>query len=71
MKINFTQTGWRDYVYWETHDKKTLKRINNVIEDITGASNRRTDCLDIGGTLAEFRDMPADKFGICRMVSAK
>ena len=34
MKINFTETGWRDYLYWEGQDKKTLKRINNLIEDI-------------------------------------
>jgi len=34
MKINFTETGWRDYLYWEVQDKKTLKRINNLIEDI-------------------------------------
>jgi len=35
MKINFTETGWNDYVYWESQDKKTLKRVNNLIEDIT------------------------------------
>jgi len=34
MKINFTETGWKDYLYWEAQDKKTLKRINNLIEDI-------------------------------------
>ncbi|MDR0459676.1 MAG: Txe/YoeB family addiction module toxin [Coriobacteriales bacterium] len=34
MKINFTETGWSDYIYWEGQDKKTLKRINNLIEDI-------------------------------------
>ena len=34
MKINFTETGWSDYLYWEGQDKKTLKRINNLIEDI-------------------------------------
>jgi len=34
MKINFTETGWSDYLYWEWQDKKTLKRINNLIEDI-------------------------------------
>ena len=34
MKINFTETGWRDYLYWEGQDKKTMKRINNLIEDI-------------------------------------
>ena len=21
MKINFTETGWRDYLYWEGQDK--------------------------------------------------
>jgi toxin YoeB len=34
MKINFTETGWRDYRYWEWQDKKTLKQINKLIEDI-------------------------------------
>jgi toxin YoeB len=34
MKINFTETGWNDYVYWEGQDKKTLKQINKLIADI-------------------------------------
>ncbi|MDR0221467.1 MAG: Txe/YoeB family addiction module toxin [Lachnospiraceae bacterium] len=34
MKINFTETGWRDYLYWETENKKVLKKINDLIEDI-------------------------------------
>jgi len=34
MKISFTETGWRDYVYWETQDKKTLKQINKLIADM-------------------------------------
>jgi len=34
MKINFTETGWGDYLHWEGQDKKILKRINNLIEDI-------------------------------------
>ena len=34
MNINFTETGWNDYVYWISQDKKTIKRINNLIEDI-------------------------------------
>ena len=34
MKINFTESGWRDYIYWENQDKKTLKRINDLIADI-------------------------------------
>ena len=34
MKINFTETGWDDYTYWINQDNKTIKRINNLIEDI-------------------------------------
>jgi toxin YoeB len=34
MNINFTDTGWDDYVFWINQDKKTIKRINNLIEDI-------------------------------------
>jgi toxin YoeB len=34
MKINFTETGWGDYTYWERQDKKTLKKINSLIDDI-------------------------------------
>ena len=26
--------AWEDYVYWQTQDKKILKRINQLIEDI-------------------------------------
>jgi len=34
MKIDFTETGWQDYIYWQGQDKKTLKQINKLIEDI-------------------------------------
>ena len=26
---------WNDYVYWQTQDRKTLKRINLLIKDIS------------------------------------
>ncbi len=26
--------AWKDYLYWQTQDKKTLKRINLLIKDI-------------------------------------
>jgi len=32
--IDFQERGWEDYVYWQTQDKKTLKRINELIRDI-------------------------------------
>lgn len=33
-KILFTEQAWQDYLYWQTQDKKTLKRINQLLEDI-------------------------------------
>ena len=34
MNKNFTDKGFEDYVYWQTQDRKTLKRINELIKDI-------------------------------------
>jgi toxin YoeB len=31
--LTFDVHGWEDYVYWQTHDRKTLKRINQLIAD--------------------------------------
>ena len=30
--IRFTPAAWTDYLYWQGQDKKTLKRINLLIE---------------------------------------
>ena len=34
MKVSFTENAWEDYLYWQTQDKKTLRRINALIKDI-------------------------------------
>ena len=34
MKLKFTETGWADYLYWQETDKRMLRRINRMIEDI-------------------------------------
>ena len=39
MNKLFTDNGWQDYVYWETEDRKTLKRINKLIDDISRNGN--------------------------------
>ena len=33
LKI-FHDDAWEDYLYWQTQDKKTLKRINDLLKDI-------------------------------------
>jgi toxin YoeB len=35
--------AWDDYVYWQTQDKKTIKRINQLLLDID-----RNGCSGIG-----------------------
>ena len=39
MNKVFTDNGWEDYTYWQTEDKKTLKKINNLIKDIDRNGN--------------------------------
>lgn len=34
-KIIFTDQAWDDYLYWQSQDKKTLRRINQLLQDIT------------------------------------
>ena len=34
-KIIFTEQAWQDYLYWQSQDKKTLKRINQLLTDIS------------------------------------
>lgn len=33
MNILFTPEAWEDYLYWQTHDKKILQRINELIKE--------------------------------------
>ena len=34
MLLKFTEDAWKDYCYWQSQDKKTLKRINTLIKEI-------------------------------------
>lgn len=34
MRLLWEDRAWEDYLYWQTMDKKTLKRINVLISDI-------------------------------------
>ena len=37
----WSDDAWNDYLYWQTQDKKTLKRVNQLIQDI-----ERNGCLE-------------------------
>ena len=32
-KLAWGSKAWQDYIYWQSQDKKTLKRINRLIQD--------------------------------------
>lgn len=35
MNKVWQEDAWEDYLYWQTQDKKALKRINLLIQDIS------------------------------------
>lgn len=35
MILSWAEKAWEDYLYWQQTDKKTLKRINKLIRDIS------------------------------------
>jgi toxin YoeB len=38
-KFTFSETAWEEYIYWQTQDKKTLRRINQLLKDIERNGN--------------------------------
>ena len=56
MPLFWEDRAWEDYLFWQTQDKKTLKRINAIINDVKrnpfeGVGKpepRRGICKDIG-----------------------
>jgi len=34
MQKAWTDDAWEDYLYWQQQDRKTLRRINNLLRDI-------------------------------------
>ena len=34
MRKEWSDEAWEDYLYWQSQDKKTLRKINDLIKDI-------------------------------------
>ena len=34
MKLLWEERAWADYLYWQMQDRKTLKRINDLLKDV-------------------------------------
>jgi toxin YoeB len=41
VKIVFSSQSWEEYLYWQNNDKNILKRINELIKDITRIPYKR------------------------------
>lgn len=39
MILVWDERAWEDYLWWQTEDRKTLKRINSLIKDIARNGN--------------------------------
>ncbi|MFD9287064.1 Txe/YoeB family addiction module toxin [Streptomyces sp. NPDC060030] len=39
MKLVWHESAWADYVWWQTQDRKVLKRINALVQDIVRNGN--------------------------------
>lgn len=34
MNILFSERGWEDYLHWQSRDKRILKKVNLLLQDI-------------------------------------
>lgn len=72
MRKIWSDEAWEEYLYWQTQDKKTLKRINHILREID-----RNGCQGLGkpeplsGNLAGFWSARIDEknrivFRVCQ-----
>ena len=33
MRLMWDEDAWSDYLYWQTQDKRTLKKLNSILND--------------------------------------
>jgi len=38
-KLTFAERAWEEYLYWQSNDKKALKRVNLLLKDIARNGN--------------------------------
>ena len=62
MRKIWSDDAWEDYLYWQTQDKKTLKKINELIKDIDrNGYNCKGKPEPLSGNLAGFWSVHIDK----------
>lgn len=62
MRKEWHDDAWDDYLYWQTQDKKTLKKINSIIKDIDRNGYQCASKLEpLSGNLAGFWSVRIDR----------
>jgi toxin YoeB len=62
MRKDWHEKAWTDYLYWQTQDKKTIRKINNLIRDIERSEDERTGQAELlKGNLSGWRSARIDK----------
>lgn len=59
MQKLWSEKAWEDYTYWQTQDKKTLKRINKLIKEIERAAQ------DSSSPMGKAERLKYSKAGLC------
>ena len=56
MYKTWSEEGWNDYLYWQSQDRKTLKKINDLLKDIerNGSDKGIGKPEPLKGNLSEF-----------------
>ena len=60
-KITFTERAFAEYLYWQSQDKKTLKRINALLKDISRSPYEgigKPDACTVSGDNVTFTRLP-------------
>ena len=39
MKFVWDENAWADYLWWQTQDRKVLRRINTLLQDVARTGN--------------------------------
>ena len=62
MKLIWHRDAWEDYLYWQEEDKKTLRKINNLIKSIErNGYNCEGKPEPLKGSFAEFYSVRIDQ----------
>ncbi len=46
MKLVWDESAWADYLWWQAQDRKILKRINTLLQDVARNGNEGIGITD-------------------------